>query len=149
MTFANWLILGGLLAGVLGGTGGLFWYLIEQRKARDARETADATRSAEAAKQLSDGRLADLAANMELGKYVDSRVDKAVAPLQEEVRELKDELRIANERATTAVGELNEVKAIVARFLSTLQRWDRHGPMPMPSDADMTRLGVDPEKFRQ
>jgi hypothetical protein len=72
-----------------------------------------------------------LAANVELNRYIDEKVEAAVAPIREEVRKLRDREAV--------------VTAIIRRFFQRLFRWSedgQDGPMPKPTDDEMKILGI-------
>jgi len=77
-------------------------------------------------------------ANIELNKYLDTKVTAALAPALVQIKALEDDMKIltARERAT---------KEIVRRFFQRLMFWNeqgRTGIMPMPTREDMGVLDI-------
>jgi len=77
-------------------------------------------------------------ANIELNKYIDTKVTAALAPALQQIVELKEDLaKVVNREQTT--------KETLRRYFQRLLWWDqrgRPGEMPMPSAADMATLSL-------
>ena len=78
---------------------------------------------------------ADLAARFddasELAKYIDTRVEAAVAPLREELKKVK--------------AESHEIQDAFRSWISGVWLWDqrgRKGDLPMPPQSILARLGL-------
>lgn len=66
------------------------------------------------------------------------RMDKLETRLEEsETRE-----RLAIKEAADAKAETTELRQIIARWFTQLRAWNKEGPMPQPSLADMRKLGI-------
>lgn len=121
----------GIWIAIIGGLatigGGIFLLV---RGLRESKTTASANAAAAAQ--------AAFAANIELNKYIDGRVEAALKEPLEQIKQLEERVELLTTRERTT-------KDILRRWVQRLLWWNdrgRVGDMPMPSQADMATLDL-------
>ena len=123
-----------VLSGLTALAGGI--YAIIRSRAESKRDDVKAEAEARA-KVAADTREA-FEQNMELAQYVDARIAAALKEPLETIAKLRTDINELRERARTK-------DSIVRRFFQRLFHWDqtgRKGPMPVPSEEEMTVLDI-------
>lgn len=129
----------GLVALVAGATA-----FVKTRSAANATAVSNAVEAAAAtaAQKINLSALLDK-------RYADSmkRQDDEIERQDAEIENLRRDLKKVPDLIAASTRETTQVKETVKRWFYVLREWDlrgRRGPMPLPSDADMHLLELDP-----
>ncbi len=89
------------------------------------------------------------ALKLELNSQIDERVAEQVKDMRDEIRDLKQQVKDLQDSETKTKRENSQIKVAVKRFFKDLVAWNRmgrKGTMPLPSQADLDLLDLDPNE---
>lgn len=135
-TLITWIV------GIAGGIGTVGTLIVSGIRGKRADEIAAREF---AAKQLSDNDKAKL----DLNNRIDERIQNQLEEAWSEITELKSQVKSLMEAVAKKGLENQTILQAVKHWFTNLVHWDRlgrHGRMPLPSQADLDLLQLDPNE---